>query len=340
MTDRIFIFLLLVMAVGSLIVAGCGTNREVAPEVAVLPPRPAATPIERLELKSDADLEREIATIAETAKGKVGVAAVLIETGEAALVNGDERFPMQSVYKLPISMAVMDQVRLGKLDVEEKVGVTKADMVREGMRSPLRDKDPNGGEFTIRELIRLALVESDGTASDVLMRVAGGGGEIQNFLTQIGTPNVKVVNTEKEIGRDWQTQYDNWATPSASVDMLRWLYAASDCGCSTTDPLSKPVNEMDGQILVVKYMADSNPGAMRLKRLLPEGTLVAHKTGTSGTQNGVTAATNDIGIIRLPNGKHLAIAVYVSDSPADEKTREAVIAKIAKAVWDRHTGAS
>ena len=34
-------------------------------------------------------------------------------------------------------------------------------------------------------------------------------------------------------------------------------------------------------------------------------------------------------------GKHIAIAVFVSDSPANEKTREAVIAKIAKVVWGR-----
>ena len=47
-----------------------------------------------------------------------------------------------------------------------------------------------------------------------------------------------------------------------------------------------------------------------------------------------TAATNDIGVITLPNGKHVAIAVFVADSPADEITREATIAKIAKAVWD------
>jgi len=69
--------------------------------------------------------------------------------------------------------------------------------------------------------------------------------------------------------------------------------------------------------------------------LLPKTTVVAHKTGTSGSREGVTAATNDIGIIYLPNGKDFAIAVFVSDSPADEKTRDAVIARIAKAAWDR-----
>ncbi len=75
-----------------------------------------------------------------------------------------------------------------------------------------------------------------------------------------------------------------------------------------------------------------------MKGLLPAGTIVAHKTGTSGTQKGNTAATNDIGIITLPNGEHLAIVVFVSDSPANEATREGVIAKVAKALWDRFGG--
>ena len=73
--------------------------------------------------------------------------------------------------------------------------------------------------------IRLAMVESDGTASDVLMSVAGGAAEIQSFVDQIGVTGMKVVNTEKEIGRDWQTQYDNWSTPMASVELLRYLAA-------------------------------------------------------------------------------------------------------------------
>jgi beta-lactamase class A len=81
-------------------------------------------------------------------------------------------------------------------------------------------------------------------------------------------------------------------------------------------------------------MANSTPGAKRLKGLLPAGTRVAHKTGTDGTVNGMTRATNDIGIITLPGGRHLAIAVFIKDSTADETTREGTIARIAKAVFD------
>jgi beta-lactamase class A len=332
-------------ALMAVLFVGCSYKMDIPTEFPTPPANPPATPAPKIVLKQDAELEKQIAKIAELAKGKVGVAAVLLETGDAALLNADQRFPMQSVYKLPISMAVMDQVRLGKLDLDEKIGVTKDDMVRAGMRSPLRDANPNGGEFTIRELIRLAIVESDGTASDVLMRILGEG-ETQSFLTQIGIRDMKVLNTEKEIGRDWQTQYDNYSTPIAAVELLRWLHAADEAeetkyhqGIEDHHKKYPDVELMmlprTGWNVSLDFMAESNPGAKRLKGDLPPGAYVAHKTGTSGTKNGITAATNDIGIIRVPNGRRFTIAVFVSDSPADEKTREAVIAKIAKAVWDR-----
>jgi beta-lactamase class A len=166
------------------------------------------------------------------------------------------------------------------------------------------------------------LLESDGTASDVLMKLAGGPEGVQAYLTELNITQMIVLNTEKEIGQDWQTQYRNWATPEAAVALLRALYERR--GLSET-----------AHGLLLKLLTESTPGAKRLKGLLPAGTVVAHKTGTSGTQDGVTAATNDIGIITLPNGRHLAIAVFVSDSLADEATRDGVIAKIARAVWDK-----
>ncbi len=320
--------------------SACQGSVSVPNEFPTPEPAPWSTPLPKIVLKPDAELEKQVAKIAEEAKGKVGVAAVLLETGDSAVLNADQRFPMQSVYKLPIAMAVMEQIKRGELDLDEKIGVTKEDFVRAGMRSPLRDANPMGGEFTIRELIRLSLVESDGTASDVLMRVAGGANEIQSYLSLIGIQDMKVVNTEKEIGRDWGTQYQNWATPWGSFDLLRSLCAKSSDGRSATEcpavvPIDGPTQHFEEMRRFLYDMANSVPGAKRLKGLLPPGTIVAHKTGTGGTQNGITGATNDIGIITMPNGKHLAIAVFVSDSPADEKTREAVIAKTAKAVWDK-----
>ena len=66
---------------------------------------------------------------------------------------------------------------------------------------------------------------------------------------------------------------------------------------------------------------------------LPPGTTLAHKTGHSGTHGGVTAATNDIGLVTLPDGRRVAIAVFVTDSRANETTRQRVIARIAQAVY-------
>ena len=82
-------------------------------------------------------------------------------------------------------------------------------------------------------------------------------------------------------------------------------------------------------------MTESNNPPNRIKGLLPTDAFVAHKTGTGGTRDGITSATNDVGIVTLPNNNHRAIAVFVGDSSADEKTRAAVIARIAKAAWDR-----
>jgi beta-lactamase class A len=311
----------------------CRKAIDLPTEFPTVPIAAASTPAPKLEYKHDAELEKQFAKIAAEAKGRVGAAAIIIETGEAAFLKANEHYPMQSVYKLPIAMAVMEKVKLGQLDLEEKVAVTKDEFVRAGQRSPLRDKNPDGGEFTIRELMRLALVESDGTASDVLLRVGGGPDEVQSYLTQIGITDMKVVNTERSL--DWNTQYDNWATPAESAELLRWLHKASDCGCSEIDPLTKPAEELEGPTLLIKFMVDSQPGSKRLKGRFSNDITVAHKTGTGGTRDGIAAATNDIGIIKLPDGSHLAIAVFVSDSPASEPTREDVIANIAKAAWDR-----
>ena len=89
--------------------------------------------------------------------------------------------------------------------------------------------------------------------------------------------------------------------------------------------------------LLLGWMTATRTFPTRLKGRLPAGTEVAHKTGSSGSRDGVSAATNDIGIITLPDGRHLAIAVFLRDSKADEEGRDAAIAKVARAAWDRAT---
>ena len=311
--ERIALLLLLGFAAVS-----CRHFENHRPPTADSTPKPSPSP----SSKPDASVQSELTQIASLAKGRVGVCAVMLETGETlASLNPQDHFPMQSVYKLPISMAIMKQVDEGKLGLDQKVRIAKEDYVGPAVYSPIRDKNPNGAELTIKELVRYALSESDGTASDVLMKLAGGNTAVQSYVTGLQLNDLIVLNTEKELGEDATAQYRNYASPVSAVSLLRALYERRGLTESS-------------QALIVKYLAESTPGAKRLKGLLPAGTVVAHKTGTSGTANGMTAATNDIGIITLPNGKHLAIAVFVADSPADEETREGVSAKMAKATYD------
>src|SRR5262249_28013094 len=259
--------------------------------------------------------------IAPIAKGRVGAAVMLLESGESAELNGDKPCVMQSVYKLPIAMAVLQRVDKGELKLEQMVEVEKKDFVRQGMASPVRDQYPDGTQLSLAELLRYTISESDGTASDVLMNLIGGARSVMAFLAGIGVSGINVVNFEKEIGRDWQTQYENSATPKAAVQLLAALQARR--GLSA-----------ESRALVLKLMIESVPGAKRIKGQLPAGTLVAHKTGTGSTRGGITSATNDIGIITLPDGRHLAVAVFISDAAGDDAARDGVIARIANAAWD------
>jgi len=155
----------------------------------------------------------------------------------------------------------------------------------------------------------------------VLLKLVGGPEVVTQFLRDLGVNGIVVANTEKEIGQDKAVQYRNYASPNAAVVLLRALHEGQG--------LSK-----SSQALLLQLMTQTPTGLQRIKGLLPDGTVVAHKTGTSRTVDGVTAATNDVGLVTLPNGRHLAISVFVSDSGANKAVREEVLAKVAKAAWD------
>ena len=80
----------------------------------------------------------------------------------------------------------------------------------------------------------------------------------------------------------------------------------------------------------------TSTGPNRLKGLLPPGTVVAHKTGTTGSVLKLNGSTNDVGVVTLPhNAGQLALAVYVSGSAQDIAAREEIIARIARATYDQ-----
>jgi len=274
---------------------------------------------------STADLHKRFEIIAKAAKGRVGVSVDLLETKERTALNGQERFPMQSVYKLPIGMAVLRRVDEGALKLEQPIRVTTNDFVTQMQHSPVRDAHPFGAELSVGNLLRQMISESDGTACDVLLRLVDGPASVDAFLRGLGLTNVIVATTEKKMGQDELAQYQNWATPEGLTQLLRMLHEGRG--------LSFRSREM-----LLRFLTETPTGPRRIRGLLPEGTLVAHKTGSSRTIDGLTRATNDIGLVTLPDGRHVAMAIFVSDSEADEVTRETVIARISRAAWDYWAG--
>ncbi len=264
------------------------------------------------------ELSRQIEQISQAAQGRVGVTAIVLETGESVTLNGNQRFPMRSVYKFPIAMAVLAQVDQGKLKLDQKIRIETSDIVQ---GSQILDEKSQGVELRLDELLNYMVSESDNTACDVLLRLVGEPKIVTNYVRRLGINDIVIANTEKELAQNAAVQYRNDATPDAAVVLLRFFHEGKG--------LSK-----SSQALLRRLMVETPTGLKRLKGLLPDGTVVAHKTGTSATVNGVTAATNDVGLVTLPNGRHLAIAVFVSDSTADTAIREEVIAKLARAAWD------
>jgi beta-lactamase class A len=166
---------------------------------------------------------------------------------------------------------------------------------------------------------------SDNNACDIIMKQLGGAQTIERFIHGLGINQIAIKATEAQMAASWPVQYTNWCQPYAQVQLLGLIYHGV--------PLSKKSNDFLMRILLA-----TSTGPKRLKGLLPAGTPVAHKTGTSATNDkGLSPATNDAGIIILPNGKHLAVSVFITDSYDPIAARELIIARIARAAHDEFT---
>ncbi len=254
-------------------------------------------------------------------KGTIGVAVSGLEDDFSLALNRNKRFPMQSVFKFPLALAVLDAVDRGKFALDQKIRVTKQDL-RPNTWSPLREDFPEGADIALSDLLSYTVSKSDNNGCDILFRLAGGTKAVESYIHRLGVKDIAIVADEAAMAQSENVQYRNWNKPPAMIALLKKFYAGKILSAASTDFLKK-------------VMVETSTGAKRIKGALPAGTIVAHKTGTSGTNaKGIAAATNDVGIVTLPDGRHFAIVVYVSDSAADEQSREAVIADITKVIWD------
>ena len=266
-------------------------------------------------------LKKEIEKIVSETHAEVGAAIVDIENNFSLAVNNDRRYPMQSVFKFPLALAILDEVDKGTLQLDQKINVTKKDLLPNTW-SPLREKFPDGAEITLGDLIGYTVAQSDNNGCDILFRLLGGTDAVDKYVRRIGVKDIAIAATEEAMAKSWEVQFTNWNKPLSMARLLKNFYNGKIVSQSSRD-------------FLWKVMTETSTGTKRIKGLLPPDTIVGHKTGTSGTNDaGITAATNDAGIVTLPNGKHFAIVVYVANSEDNTETRDAIIARIAKAVWD------
>jgi beta-lactamase class A len=296
-------------------------------------------------------LEREIARLSKVSGGVVGVTAIHLETGRRVSVNGSDRFPMASTFKVPIAVQLLTRVDKGEVKLDQMIEIKQSDLhPGSGTLSDLFNK--GGLALSVRNLMELMLLISDNSATDVILRTAGGGEAVTARMRQLGIEGINVNRSTALLISDWLgvtnlPPEDRWSpevfaaafsavkpedqkaagkkfdddprdtsTPDAMASLLERIYRKNILKPETSD-------------LLLDIMRRCRTGEARLRGLLPEGTEIAHKTGTIG------GTANDVGIITLPdNAGHVVVAAFVKSSQKDVPARERAIAEIARAVHD------
>ncbi len=271
-----------------------------------------------------AKLQPKIDSILSKYDAKVGVAIHSHDLSDSLIVNGDHRYPLQSVYKFHLGIVILDQVDKGKLYMKQPLVFSKETMNTE-LYSPIKDAHPNGVTMRLDEVLFHTIAESDNIGCDAMFDLLGGPKVVDTYFKKLGFKDQNIAYTERVQQAKWDIQFENWTTVSAGNHIMHAFYTNDD------QLLSKKSYNF-----LWDNMRKTSTGPNRIKGLLPMGTVVAHKTGTSGRnrQTGVTAAINDIGVVSLPDGKVFYISVYVTDSNEVGEPNERIVAEVSKVAYD------
>ena len=271
-------------------------------------------------------LREKIQQIVSTKNAMVGVSIIGNGGMDTLALNGEKHYPLQSVFKFHIALVVLSQIDKGKFTLDKKIKILKKDLLPD-LYSPIRDDYPNGATLSISKILAYTVSASDNVGCEVLLRLIGGPKVVEDYFIKNNFKDVSIKTNEEVQQANWDLQFQNWTTPIAANETLLQFYN------NKKKLLSKKSHDF-----IWKLMKETETGENRLKGKLPKGTIVAHKTGSSGAnKEGLTAAVNDIGIVFLPNGKHFFISVFVTNSKENAETNEKIIADIAKATWDYFT---
>jgi len=284
---------------------------------------------------------------------QIGIGVLDLNTGESWFRNRKQRFPMQSVYKLPIAIAILKLVDERKISLSQNITITKEDFAP-GNSPIVKEINSSNTQFTVRDLLIRAMSVSDNTASDALVRLIGSPSKVNEILVKLKIHNVRVDRLERQIQPDsvgLKNPLPEWSdaktfeeviqqapTSTKQIGLKKYLTDPRDTATpeGLVDLLAKLQKQQllssDSTALLLQIMTNSPSGQKRLKAGLPKNWSIAHKTGTGVEVLGIGSATNDVGIVSSPNGKHIAIAMFIPGSKTPLKRREELMANIAKMV--------
>lgn len=265
------------------------------------------------------ELQQKIEQLISLNNGKVGVSLIDLESGDSLSIHGEDHFPMMSVFKFHLALTVLDKVDKGELSLKQQILIKKSDLL-EHTWSPFRDSFPDGNvSISLKEAIQWTVSVSDNNMCDVLIRLIGG---VKTMDDYINNSQFVVKNDEAGMHENWEAQFLNTTTPNYSTHLLKQFY-------------EKELLTKKSTKFLYTTMKETTVGQNRIKGKLPPNTIVAHRPGTSFTSDtGLSGAINDIGIIELPGGKRVILAVFIQNTTNGFKQGEALIADIARAVWD------
>jgi beta-lactamase class A len=282
--------------------------------------------------------------------GEIGVAAIHIESGRRITIRTSERFPMASTYKLPIAINLLTLVDEGKEQLERLIKIEPKDIRPGGI--PLTDEFKfTESSVSVRDLLEMMLTVSDNTASDLILRLAGGPQAVTACMRSLGIEDMSIDRSTIEHVFDMfglplppESEWGpgRYVSVLTSVPADKQRAAAKQYAC---DPRDTSTPDAMASLLVHVYRRHSlkpattkllldvmrrcKTGDARLKGLLPAGTEVAHKTGTA------MGIINDVGVVTLPNGAgHIAIVVFIRGSKSSVAECERSIAEVARSVYD------
>lgn len=273
------------------------------------------------QTNTNPEFKKIIESIIANKKADVGVSIFISGTPkkEVTQINGNNLYPMLSTFKFHIALTILHKVEKGELSLQQKIFIKKEELL-ENTYSPFKEKYPEGNlELTLEEALQWIIIYSDNNLTDILLRLIGGPQYVEKF---INSKNVIIKNDEEDMHKDWDSQFINKTTPNETIRLLQDFYNG------------KILNKEHTKWLYTNMMSTAS-GAKRLKGKLPQNIKIAHRTGTSFTnEKGMTGAINNFGIIELPNKKNIYIAVFVHDTYETFDNSEAIIADISKATYD------